>query len=87
MPSEVDVTLSISEAAAITFLLGKLNHFGATRIGATRIGSDNDDDWSPYEVFTGNLFNRFWEDGLKDYFRSKRLNFGWDLNTLNTPTP
>lgn len=58
-PSEVTVTMSITEAAQIACIFGEMSHKAMTDRG-----------WPITDIYndlTGNVFNRYWEDGLEGY--------------------
>lgn len=69
LPSEVTVTMSIQQAAAIATVFGKMNGFAHRRLGL----ANEDEDFSIYDVLTGDLFNRFWDDGVNEYNRDRCL--------------
>lgn len=58
LPSEVTVTMSITEAAQIALIFGKMSHADFKKLGwvITDIYSD----------LTDNVFNRYWDDGVGD---------------------
>lgn len=62
MPDQVLVELTHDEAVFVALLVGKLNGTTAEETlpgGATLVSS-------LYDGFTGGLFNRFYEDGVRD---------------------
>ncbi len=63
-PVEVSLTMSVENAAQLAKSLGKISFNDATA-----------DYWNgvsdTYLLLTGDLFNRFWDDGINDYFRTK----------------
>jgi len=63
-PSEVTVTMSITEAAQIATLFGEMADvsFGKRGWPVTHIYTD----------LTGNVFNRYWEDGLAGSMRGEK---------------
>ena len=70
VPDTVTVTMGIGEAAAIARVFGMLNGRATSRLGVH--------DSSVYDTLVGDVFNRFWEDGLNDV-----LPQNFTLRTLN----
>ena len=64
-PVEVSVTMSVKHAAHLAIILGKLSF--------NDVGADN---WLSlhefYDLMTGELFNRYWDDGINDYFKESK---------------
>lgn len=62
-PSEVTVTMSITEAAQVACLFGEMSDKSMADRGwpLTHIYTD----------LTSNLFNRYWEDGLEGLMRGE----------------
>lgn len=63
LPSEVTVTMSITEAAQIACIFGEMSDKSLTDRG-----------WpltSIYRDLTSNVFNRYWEDGLEGSMRGE----------------
>ena len=73
LPSEVSVTMSIAEAAAIAKVFGKMNGYAHDKLGVAL-----HEGGGPYSVLVDSVFNRYWEEGLAAF----GLNFS--LETLNT---
>lgn len=73
-PSEITMTVSLEEAAAIAVLFGAISPAAWTKLEPSR--SWGLDDVSPYSGLTGDVFNRYWEDGVNDVLRlgKKTLN-------------
>lgn len=58
VPAEVSVTMSITEAAQIASVFGKMAEFDFSQRG-----------WPLTHIYldlTANVFNRYWEDGLAE---------------------
>lgn len=56
LPSEITVTMSITEAAQIACLFGEMSHKAMTDRG-----------WPITDIYNdlgANVFNRYWEDGI-----------------------
>lgn len=66
LPKKATVELSIEEIAYITKILGKMNDIQANEV------MKNGDVISSeiYSGFTGDIFNRYWDDGINDFFRN-----------------
>jgi hypothetical protein len=68
IPDEVTIAMSVDNLASLTKLLGKLSH-------ADLISRDCGDcvqsSHELHDLFTGDFFNRFWDDGIVDYLRSR----------------
>jgi hypothetical protein len=60
IPDRVTVTLTIREAAYITTIVGKQD--GPTAEAFMRGGAE--ENYSLYDGFTSDVFNRYWDDGL-----------------------
>ncbi len=56
-PALITVTMDVREAAAIAYVFGGMNGYALKRL---RLG-----DSSIYECLTGDVFNRYWGDGIK----------------------
>jgi hypothetical protein len=74
LPSEVTVTMSMAEAAAIAEVFGAMNGYAHQKLGIGGIYP------GPYDALVGELINRYWDDGLRE-FRSTPIS----LETLNEP--
>lgn len=64
VPTEVSVTMSITEAAQIAKVFGAMSDHDLTERG-----------WEPtriYEDLTANVFNRYWEDGVDGMMRGEK---------------
>jgi hypothetical protein len=58
-PDTVTVTMTIFEAAVIASLFGKLNSYANDKIAL---------DYDIYGCLVGDVFNRYWDDGLNDAY-------------------
>lgn len=67
VPSRITVEMSQDEALLIATMIGKTNHTQRNEMmaGAGVIGSD------VYDCLTGNVFNRYWDDGVTDAMRER----------------
>jgi hypothetical protein len=66
-PKEILVRLTIEEAGYLGRLTGTQSDNSAEAImqGGTLLNSE------VYHCLSGNVFNRYWEDGLNDYFKNR----------------
>lgn len=58
LPHNITVSMTVTEAAAIARVFGALNDYGLRRLGL--------DDSGIYDCLTGDVFNRYWDDGVND---------------------
>jgi hypothetical protein len=62
-PKYVTLTMSVENLAQLTKLLGAMSYDEVS----------NHDRWKAlhafYEMSVDSVFNRFWDDGINDYFR------------------
>lgn len=66
-PETIEVSMSIREAAFITEVIGKLNDPQANEI----MSDGADLMFKIYYCLTGNVFNRYWEEGIDGYLKGK----------------
>lgn len=68
-PERITVEMSKDEALLIAVMVGKLNGAKVDELipgmSATETHSDI------YDCLTGSVFNRYWEDGVKDALRER----------------
>lgn len=60
LPSEVTVTMPLAEVVAIAAVFGAMNGYAFDRLGAPP-------DSGPYDVLVGDVLNRYWENGLREF--------------------
>lgn len=67
-PDAITVTMSVAEAAFITTLLGRMNDLEQDNViaGGAHAGR------GIYDCLTGDLFNRYWDDGVDGYLSGDR---------------
>jgi hypothetical protein len=56
IPSEITATMTLAEAVAITHIFGKFSDGDWAERGLPRT--------EVYNVLTGDVFNRYWDDGV-----------------------
>lgn len=64
-PDIVSIELTVEQAAHITKLLGKISPASAESPASYEAQSNL------YHLFTGCLFNRYWDDGINGYLRGE----------------
>lgn len=64
-PTQVTVRMTLAEAVYVTKVLGAMNGIQAEQVMPGGAHASNE----IYSCLTGELFNRFWEDGVDDALR------------------
>ena len=68
LPEQVTAELTRDEALYIATLLGKQNGITANEV----MGGGDAINHEVYDALAGDLFNRYWEDGVADAHRGRR---------------